>query len=162
MKTVDNEMIIFKTKYVLDCEFVQNNYGALYPKELAIVDMKNPLDIKHLIMNTKGFVYTKQNMFLCTQFHKIPLSLGNNTIADLKAYVKDNSLIYVQGSEKRDIIQYYLPNCLVINLNLSSITKQEWPYKQISVTCPFVHSSVHCLFIKVLKLYNAIITHSLS
>lgn len=150
----------FKTNcYVLDCEFLVDKYGKFKPKEVAVIHFERPLFLHHFMLHTPECgMNDHRNKFFVQNMFNYSINRGKDEMKDVMAKIKPYHYVYVQGEEKRQLIQSYLPFNPIINVEAPSLTKMTDPYKHIC--CPIgMHSETHCSTKKLYRLYNYILTN---
>ena len=147
-------------KYIFDCECILVD-GKQYLKEVSIINLFYPIYMHHFVMKTAFPDDNKINAFLTNFYHNIPHSLGTNSYDDVRNCIPHFSIIYVQGEEKKKLVQSIYDTCTVINVFAPSLRDMPFPHKHIK--CPLgKHSDSHCTTLKVYKLYKHVITSILN
>jgi hypothetical protein len=143
--------------YIVDFESVFYN-GQMSPKEIAIIDIQYPLELKQLLIksrcmsNVLSCADKKLNYFVFKHLNGLTYNSGIHELKDLTKLFVSYSLIYVNGLQKTRTLQRLLPYCFVINMNtvrLSTITSY---YRHVK--CDYIHSHMHCAVQKLYKLYQ--------
>lgn len=166
--------------YIIDAECVYIN-EKLYPKEVALIDYHNPLELSYfLILPPVAWEHLsnddrKRNAYLLTNFHQLSFNCGYHTINDVIQAIKADSLVFVQGAEKCKMFtelftNYHTSSSIFVSnnnnnnihfsdLKFPSIPALPLQYKHI--TCPYhaneTDSGQHlnrCAAIKIYKLYS--------
>lgn len=140
----------------IECNWIEKK---MIIKELAFIDVANPLDLKHYILkpsipweNVKADD-KKRNSYCYYNIHHIPYELGDNELCELDNIFEDGTKIIVTGREKAKIIQSLFPKCSVQDYNMRNLSELLLPY--LHIKCPFGnHSTNHCAVFKVYKLYH--------
>lgn len=143
--------------FIVECECVWYG-GHLYPKELAIIDVMNPLDLYHYILfppsnskwNDLSSDDQKRNEFLQSHHHRIPYEDGYNSLSEITFLF--GSIIYTQGQEKQYMLAELFPDSHVKNIKAPSLIKI--PHTRVHIQCPFDHCIQACATIKCYKLYD--------
>lgn len=122
-------------------------------KELAYIDILNPLKINHYVIKPyMGITNIRQERWVYENMHQIPYNAGDCNLENVLKDIPINAIILTQGVEKINLLSTLLPTHQFINIMAPSHKKLKNPYKHI--TCPLAHASKHCVTNKIYKLYN--------
>jgi hypothetical protein len=131
--------------------------SRLWPKELCYIDVDKPLDLQYYLLKTekKGLNLTTDDKhrypYLVKFYHRLQYNQGTAYLNNIN--IESDSVILVNGEEKRNMVQSLFNHCLVFNVECPSLLRLSDTYKYIC--CPFSnHSLQHCACIKLYKFYS--------
>lgn len=142
--------------FILDTECIWVD-GKIYPKEVSIIDIQNPVKMIHLCIQPPvefanlTTADRKRNRFVEINIHSIPYDYGTNSLAQLKSCIPKHSVVFIQGKEKANMMDRILYGVNIVLLDAPSISKLPNPYTHIR--CPLLtHPTNHCSAIKAYKM----------
>jgi hypothetical protein len=138
----------------VECFWVSSR---LWPKELCYIDVEKPLDLHYYMLKTElnwmdlSADDKKKNAYLINHYHCLQYNQGKASMNDIN--IESQSVILVNGAEKRSMVQSLFEHCRVFNVECSSLLRLPNNYKHIC--CPFSTNSLyHCACIKLYKFYS--------